>query len=214
MIFSHNILASQFFRVKDYVKGTRMAKGGSMGTTTPKNRSREVYERAFAYERDFGNCSQATLKALLDVFGETDERSYSGMGSFAGGGAAEGDGSCGAYVGSLFFIGVKFGRKFSDIGKDPADPDVSKAWEKNRAVVKMVHDNFIEKYGTVICHQIQRKLFGRVYYTPDKEQYDKFLAAGGHDTLCPSVCGDAARWTVEAIEEHEQKTSSTEGSGA
>ena len=185
-----------------------------MGTHAPKNRSSEAYDRAFGYERDFGNCAQATLKALLDAFGEIDERAYRGMGSFAGGGAAEGDGSCGAYVGSLFYIGMEYGRKFSDIGKDPADPGVSKAWEENRAVVKKVHDKFIEKYGTVVCHQIQRKLFGRVYYTPDKEQYEKFLAAGGHDTLCPSVCGDAARWTVEAIEEHEKESGSTVESGA
>jgi C_GCAxxG_C_C family probable redox protein len=184
-----------------------------MGTHAPKNRSSEAYDRAFGYERDFGNCSQATLKALFDASGEADERAYRGMGSFAGGGAAEGDGSCGAYVGGLFYIGMKFGRKFGDIGKDPADPGASKAWEENRAVAKKLHEKFIEKYGTIVCHQIQRKLFGRVYYTPDMEQYEKFLAAGGHDTLCPSVCGDAARWTIEAIEEHERESGSQAGPG-
>ena len=177
-----------------------------MGSPNPRKRASDAYERAFSHEKNFGNCAQATLKALCDVYGEPDESAYRGMGSFAGGGAAEGDGSCGAYVGGLFYIGMKYGRKFSDIGKDPADPEVSRAWKENRSIAKKLHDKFIEKYGTVVCHQIQRKLFGRVYYTPDEEQYEKFLAAGGHDTLCPSVSGDAARWTVEAIEEHEKKS--------
>jgi len=179
--------------------------GGRMMEHVAQNRSAEAYQRAFDYERDYGNCAQATLKALLDVFNEDNEVAYRGMGSFAGGGGAEGDGSCGAYVGSLFYIGMKYGRRFSDIGKDPEDPEVIKAWEENQALVKKVHERFIEKYGTVVCHQIQRKLFGRVYYTPDQEQYEKFLQAGGHDTMCPSLCGDAARWTVKAIEEHKRE---------
>jgi len=159
----------------------------------------EVYERAFGYERDYGNCAQATLKALLDLYGEENETAYRGMGSFAGGGAAEGDGSCGAYVGGLFYIGMKCGRRFSDIGNDPKDPTAIKAWEKNRGLAKMLHEKFIEKYGTVVCHQIQRKLFGRVFYTPDEQQYERFLEAGGHDDVCPSVCGDAAQWTAEIL---------------
>jgi C_GCAxxG_C_C family probable redox protein len=164
-----------------------------------------VYERAFDYERDYGNCSQATLKALLEWYDEDSESAYRGMGSFAGGGAAEGDGSCGAYVASLFYIGMKYGRKFSDIGKDPNDPEVMKAWEENRLVAKKIHEKFIEKYGSVVCHQIQRKLFGRVYYTPDEGQYEKFLEVGGHETACPAVCGDAAQWTVEALEEYKRE---------
>ncbi|HUT66367.1 MAG TPA: C-GCAxxG-C-C family protein [Spirochaetota bacterium] len=159
----------------------------------------EAYERAFGYERDYGNCAQATLKALLDLYGEQNETAYRGMGSFAGGGAAEGDGSCGAYVGGLFYIGMKCGRRFSDIGSDPEDSTASKISGKNQELARMLHEKFIEKYGTVVCHQIQRKLFGRVYYTPDEQQYGKFLEAGGHDSACPSVCGDAARWTVEIL---------------
>lgn len=174
-----------------------------MKNDSMQGKSSEAYEKAFEYERDYGNCAQATLKALLDVFRENNDTAYRGMGSFAGGGGAEGDGSCGAYVGGLFYVGMKYGRRFSDIGKDPKDPAAAEAWEENRTLAKKLHDKFIEKYGTVVCHQIQRRLFGRVYYTPDKEQYEKFLEAGGHDTRCPSVCGDAARWAVEVMEEHE-----------
>jgi len=163
-------------------------------------RSEEAYETAYVYERDYGNCAQATLKALMDVFGEDVVPAYRGLGSFAGGGAAEGDGSCGAYVGGLFFIGMKTGRKFADIGKDPDDPAATTIALANRHIAKLLHEKFIEKYGTVVCHQIQRTLFGRVYYTPDPDQYKRFLEVGGHDTVCTSVCGDGARWTVELIE--------------
>jgi C_GCAxxG_C_C family probable redox protein len=167
-------------------------------------RSEEAYETAYGYERDYGNCAQATLKALMDVFDEDIETAYRGLGSFAGGGAAEGDGSCGAYVGGMFFLGMKTGRKFADIGKNSDDPAAAKITHANRRVAKLLHDRFIEKYGTVVCHQIQRKLLGRVYYIADLDQYKKFLEAGGHDTICTSVCGDAARWTVELIEAKEK----------
>ena len=164
-------------------------------------RAEDAYERAYGYERDYGNCAQATLKALMDAFDEYDETAYRGLGSFAGGGAAEGDGSCGALVGGLFFIGMRTGRKFSDIGKDEGDKAAMKIALENRRIAKILHEKFIEKYGTVVCHGIQRKLFGRVYYTPDPEQYKKFLDVGGHETVCTAVCGEAARWTVEIIEE-------------
>jgi hypothetical protein len=42
-------------------------------------RSKQVYELAFGYERDFGNCSQATLKALMDVYGEENDLLYRGV---------------------------------------------------------------------------------------------------------------------------------------
>jgi C_GCAxxG_C_C family probable redox protein len=168
-------------------------------------RAKEAYENAFGYERDYGNCAQATLKALMDVFDSDNETAYRGLGSFAGGGAAEGDGSCGAYVGGLFFIGMRTGRRFADIGKDTEDPAASKIAMENRRIAKMLHEKFIDKYGTVVCHQIQRRLFGRVYYTPDPDQYDEFLRMGGHETVCPSVCGDAACWTVELIESLENQ---------
>jgi len=51
-----------------------------MKNDSVQGKSSEAYERAFEYERDYGNCAQATLKALLDVFRENNDTAYRGMG--------------------------------------------------------------------------------------------------------------------------------------
>jgi len=40
---------------------------------------------------------------------------------------------------------------------------------------------------------------GRHFNLWDKNEYQEFLAAGGHDDKCPSVCRNAARWVAEIL---------------
>jgi hypothetical protein len=43
------------------------------------------------------------------------------------------------------------------------------------------------------------KLFGRTFNLMDSKDYEAFIKAGGHVDKCPSVSGNAAKWTVEII---------------
>lgn len=166
-----------------------------------EERAKKASELAYKYEHDWGACSQCTIRALQEVYGEIDNDVFQALGSFAAGGACEGDGICGAYAATLYFFGTKYGRNFDDIGKNPDDPKALKKHEDQFLLVKKMHDKFIEKYGSVICHQIHRKLYGRPYYIADPEELDKFDKQGAHDWGCTSVCGDAAKWAVEILEE-------------
>ena len=76
-------------------------------------------------------------------------------------------------------------------------------------LVKKLHDKFIKAYGTVLCHGIQRKLYGRSYYLADSEDLKKFYEAGGHSWGCTSVCGNGTRWTYEIIEEKNKNKDDT-----
>jgi hypothetical protein len=60
-------------------------------------------------------------------------------------------------------------------------------------------ERFESEYGSSKCEHIQTKIMGR-YYDIWTER-DAFLAAGGHDDKCPSVCANAAKWTLEILGE-------------
>ncbi len=178
----------------------------------------ELMERAFQigfeYEQKYGGCAQccfAALQVVLDRREPEADAAFRTLSTMAGGVASMGDGSCGAYAGAAAFIGYLAGRTRDQIA-EPGEEQVS-AEERSRrygkscgpadALMKKVHRQFIDKYGTVVCHQIHRKLFGRPYFTGDPEEYRRFQAAGAYDKACTSVVGDAARWTVEVLADAE-----------
>ena len=85
------------------------------------------------------------------------------------------------------------GRKLSNI-KDP-DKQRFVAYRLGEKLVR----RFMTEYDTVICENIQKKLMGRSYYL--YEEWEEFLAAGGHSTACTTVVGNAVKWAAEIIEE-------------
>ncbi len=57
----------------------------------------------------------------------------------------------------------------------------------------------MEKYGSVICKDIHREIFGRTYDLLDPEDKQQFDDDGAHRDKCTSVVADAAAWTVEIL---------------
>jgi len=169
--------------------------------TETERKAKMAYELGYKYEGEWGACSQCTIKALQDVYNEPDSDIFQALGGFAAGGACECDGICGAYAAGIYFFGTKVGRRSEDIGADPDDPKALKKHGDQFMLVKKLHDKFVEKYGSIICGNVHRKLYGRVYYIADSEELEKFDKAGAHDWGCTGVCGDVARWTVEIYEE-------------
>lgn len=163
-----------------------------------------AYNLGYEYEGKWGNCSQATIRAIMETYGEVDREVFKGMAGFHGGGACEIDGSCGAYASSIYFISLRYGRELDSLGEDPDDPSASKVSQRMDEVIKKIHDRFIEEYGSVICCSIHRKVYGRPYYLVDSDDMRKFEEKGGHDWGCTSVVGKAAQWTVEVLESEEK----------
>jgi hypothetical protein len=124
------------------------------------------------------------------------------LAGFSAGGACLGDGCCGAYAAGIFFFGLKTGRRIEDVGINPDDPRGSSKNMDNFMLVQKLHDKFIEEFGSVTCHHIHRKLYGRSYNITDSDEKEKFEKAGAHDWGCTNVCGLGAKWTVEIYEDY------------
>lgn len=152
----------------------------------------EAYSKAFKYEVERGSCPQCVLAALNEMIDVGSPDTIQAADSLAGGTALSSEGTCGALVGGLLAIGSLIGRDYEDFSKG----------ENKRRVfqyAKKLHDLFIEEYGSILCKDVQKKLFGRSYVLFEPEDYQKFEKAGAHIDKCPHVAGNVAKWTAELI---------------
>jgi len=169
--------------------------------------AKKAYELGFNYEKINKNCAQCTFAAVLEALGiDYDTNTFKAATGLGGGGGLTGNGSCGGFSGGAMAIGYLFGRGlegFKELNAKPEDcfPAIS--------LVKKLHDTFIEFYGSVLCRDIQEKIFGKSFQMIKREgdkvviTIDEFEKAGAHgDKGCPTVVGKAAEWTVELILEY------------
>ncbi|MEA3253599.1 MAG: C-GCAxxG-C-C family protein [Chloroflexota bacterium] len=153
----------------------------------------KAYKLGYEYERTYRGCGQCAIAALQDVFDMRDDNTFKALTGYAGGGGITGDAGCGAYVGGILFLSMLKGRERDNF----SDPEGIRF--DSFALARKLHDKFVAEYGTVICREMHVKLLGRPYYLPDPDEYAKFDNAGAHDTVCPGVVGNTARWVAEII---------------
>jgi len=156
----------------------------------------KAYSLGVEYEKQYGGCAQCTIAALQDVLELRNQGSdavFKAATSLDGGVGCEGDGHCGAYSGSVMMFGYVIGRERDNF----ADPESLR--KQTNTMAQALHERFIERYGTVICHGIHRKIFGRPYYLKDPAEKEKFREAGAHVDKCTAVVGLAAKWAVEIL---------------
>jgi len=151
-----------------------------------------VYDKAYKYEAEIGSCPQCVLSAIyetLEISGPETIRASDGL---AGGTALSTEGTCGALVGGILAISSVVGRTYEKFSKG----------ESKRRVFQYsikLYDKFLEKYGSIVCKNVHKKLFGRSYNLLDNKEYSEFEKAGAHVDKCPMVAGDVARWAAEII---------------
>jgi C_GCAxxG_C_C family probable redox protein len=110
-----------------------------------------------------------------------------------------GDGHCGALSGGTMAISYFFGRSREDFGR------VMKQI-KACLLAKKLHDEFVEKYGTCRCADIQTKQSGRFYNLYDPEEMKAAFKAGMPEK-CSTLVGETARMATKIIlDERDKKT--------
>ena len=66
-------------------------------------------------------------------------------------------------------------------------------------MAKELYHKFVETYGSAICGDIHKEIFGRNFDFWDVREKLEFAEAGAHTEKCPSVVAKAAKWTTELI---------------
>lgn len=155
----------------------------------------KAYQLGKKYEQTYKGCSQCVIAALQDAFNIRNDDVFKAATGLVGGGGTCIDGSCGAYAGAIMVLSSLLGRQRDDFA------DTAGVLFRNFELVQKLREKFIQEYGSIICRNIQTKLFGRPYYLADMDDLEKFEKAGAHDVHCPEVVGKAARWAAEIISE-------------
>jgi C_GCAxxG_C_C family probable redox protein len=159
----------------------------------------EVYRLAFNFEKEKHCCSQCTVAALQEVFQIKSEELFSTSFAFGGGFANTGEGTCGALAGGAIIISYLYGRRreefFHGILNKKAD-----------YLTKKLYDRFVQEYGSCICKDVQKKIFGRSFNFWDEKEKEIFEKSGGHIDKCPAVVAKTAQWTFKIIEEEINKS--------
>jgi C_GCAxxG_C_C family probable redox protein len=160
--------------------------------TDKKVMEERAYQLAFQYEREHHYCSQCCLAALQDVFQIKDEGIFSASFALGGGLANTIEGTCGALAGGAMVISYLYGRSREEF---------MKGIPNKRAIylVKKLYDRFIQEYGSCLCKDVQKRIFGRSLNFWDEKEKEIFEKSGGHIDKCPSVVAKTAKWTVEII---------------
>jgi C_GCAxxG_C_C family probable redox protein len=160
--------------------------------TAKNNLPQQAYELAYTYEATHGSCPQCVLAAIYETLKIGDPATFKAADILAGGTTLSSQGTCGALIGGLVAISSIVGRDYSEF---------IAGLKKRKAFFygKKLYDRFIQEYGSPLCKDVQTCLFGRSYSLIDKEEYAAFENAGAHVDKCPSVAGNAAKWTAEIL---------------
>lgn len=162
-----------------------------MMNKSAEEKLRKVYDLAFNYEANYGSCPQCVLRAIQEVFGFKMDEVIKSSHALAGGSALSGEGTCGALVGGIMAICFVHGRKLQDMDKG--------RFLKSYVLAKRLYDKFVKEFGSCVCKEVQKKIFGRSFNLWDAKDYMEFERMGGHRDKCPDVCGKVAQWTAEIL---------------
>jgi C_GCAxxG_C_C family probable redox protein len=155
------------------------------------------FAAAKAFELRSGGCAQSAVAGIFTALEIKDEGIFKAATGMADGLGLTGDGHCGALSGGVMAIGYFFGRSTEDAG------DVMKQL-RACSLAKKLHGEFLEKYGTCRCADIQKKLVGRFYNLYDPQELTAARAANMHE-VCSTLVGETARMAIRIILEEKEK---------
>lgn len=134
----------------------------------------KVYRLVFNFEKEKHCCSQCTVAALQEGFQIKSEELFSTSFVFGGGFANTSEGTCGALAEGAMIISYFYGRRREEFFKSIPN-------KKANYLTKKLYDKFVQEYGSCICKDVQKKIFGRSFNFWDEKDKEIFEKSGGHD---------------------------------
>ena len=163
---------------------------------TEDGKKAEVIKRAFKLgfnnEKVYRGCAQCTLLTMFEIFGRETGVLFQSASALSAGMAQTGDGACGGYTGGIMYMGSVIGRRLDRMKIDKDRP----AQLESYRMARELRDKFIETYGSVICADVHREIFGKPYCLRTQVVKDAFEEAGAHTIKCTTVIGTASAWVA------------------
>ncbi len=152
----------------------------------------QLEQKAGDYLEMSGNCAQSSLLALQEQFHLGDASTLKAATAMPGI-ALRGE-TCGAVIGGLMAIGLACGREKLD------------DWEGLIRAIRPARKfcrEFENEFGSLMCCDIQKLLFGRSFDLADPAEAEEFQKAGA-SKKCRVPPGKAARIAGEIIMRREK----------
>jgi C_GCAxxG_C_C family probable redox protein len=119
-----------------------------------------------------------------------DPGAFKAASALAGGIARRGE-TCGALLGGIMAICQIVGRE---------SIEDTEQYRKAMVPATDMYLRFKEEVGHTMCAEIHKILYGKSFKLYEQEDYEAFLAAGGHEPQgCPGVCGKGAKIAARII---------------
>jgi C_GCAxxG_C_C family probable redox protein len=115
-----------------------------------------------------------------------------------GGGIGRKGSACGALIGGSMALSLLYGRSYDDMMKG-YESSKGPLEGKLDLLIKKLGERFEQEYNSLLCNDIEKKIFGRSFDKWNPADRAKKEEMGGHKDKCPSVVGKAARWVAELI---------------
>ena len=159
-------------------------------------------ELGSGFERYSGSCSQCTAAALREILGFEDIVVKVATSS-CGGQAGLSNGVCGGVIGGTIVLDYYLGRPVELISSTEEIPEGLEALSSAMEAARSFCKKFTDQYGSILCPQVQTRIYGRSFNLQDPEEWKSFLEAGAHSdpTKCIRVVGNAAKWALETLME-------------
>jgi C_GCAxxG_C_C family probable redox protein len=145
------------------------------------------------YERTIRGCCQCSIAAIQDALDIRNDAVFKAGSGLTAGGGVSCEGSCGGYTGGVMVMSSVFGRRREKWDDDREEKDCA------HNMAKFLLERFNREYGSNICKEIHRSIFGRGFDLRDARERDDFERRGAHAEKCTSVVGRAAAWATELI---------------
>jgi len=160
----------------------------------------KAMELGIAYEKYCGSCSQCTAAALWDILGFEDIVVKAATSS-CGGQAGVSSGVCGGIIGGTIVLDYYLGRPVRMLSATEEIPGSVEKLGEAMESARVLCGRFVDTYGSILCPQVQTKLYGRSFNLRDSVDWQAFMDAGAHSdpTKCMSVVGNSAKWTLEIL---------------
>ena len=140
-------------------------------------------------------CSRSLLIGLKAYFDIPDELIRASTNLCGGAGASSG--SCGTYTCGLLAVGWKYNATAEEELADPAKFDLC------QSKFMAFRDRYQQEFGTTLCPEIQKKVYGRSYIFTKPEDCEIYFTIADHNVQCANIVERATRLCAEFLLEDE-----------